>query len=149
MRYHTAQTMNARHPIVVIDITAPGVIRMRMLGAPRVRARRYRYVRGSGFFMYVVRYLAVLRVSLAHVRGIALIEGKGSFSAARAAVSALNILQWTKGVAVSMFDCRTYGSIEDMDAAITEHRWERAHTPLVPLYQGEPHITTPKKQHAV
>ncbi|HBW74185.1 MAG: hypothetical protein UX10_C0004G0019 [Candidatus Magasanikbacteria bacterium GW2011_GWA2_45_39] len=141
--------MNARASLLVIDITKIGVFRIGMLQSGcLVSVREFAYAHGSCFLKHLTQYMKLQKLKEDDVRGIALVEGRGSFSAVRAAVSVLNALQWTKGVRVAGFDCRSYADETHLYEAIVHFSWQArmARVPLHPLYQGEPHITVSKKK---
>ncbi|MBI5230059.1 MAG: hypothetical protein HY981_02045 [Candidatus Magasanikbacteria bacterium] len=134
--------------LLLIDITTVGIFRAGILKEWKLtRAREFEYAHGSSFLAHMIRYLKAQTMKENAVQGIALVEGKGSFSAVRAAVCVLNTLQWTKGVRAAGFDCRDYVDTAHLYAAITRFfsKRPRSRVSLRPLYQGLPNITTSKK----
>ncbi len=138
--------MSKNKHLMVVDITSAGVIRIGLLdGLKLIKVRRSTYTHGSSFLMYITKYLTAHNLKENLLQGIALIEGVGSFSAARAGVAVLSTLQWTKNVSVAVFDCRAYKDEKEIFSAMANFKWSQKHSPVLPIYQYEPHITTPKK----
>lgn len=140
--------MKSHGSLLLIDVTEVGIFHAGALNTGKLtRVMEFEYAPGSSFLAHFVRYLKTQKLKEYNIRGIALVEGKGSFSATRAAISVLNTLQWTKGVRVAAFDCRAYANKACLYAAIACFSWQRAvRSPLRPIYQGSPNITVPKKK---
>lgn len=90
----------------------------------------------------IVKFLQSHHLPLRNLRGLALIEGEGSFSEARQATAILNTIHLIKGIPVLGVDRRKYGGDEQkMFAAILKHFHRPKQGWIKPIYSGAPRIT--------
>lgn len=128
--------------ILIIDITATGALTFVLLS--RVVKKKIYRGRHLNPLVYLDKFLKEKKAGLKQIKGIALIEGGGSFSAVRGAAAILNVLHLVTLVPVWGVDIRKFGSdYQKIFAVVSRHFCQPQKSALVkPVYAGEPHITT-------
>ena len=112
------------------------------------------------FCKRLISFLKLSKVGLDKLKGIALIEGGGSFSAVRQAAAVLNTIALVKGLPLAGFDLRQFDSLAELlpnihlafKKSIRSSRACRGSLAIVgmppprrgqflkPIYSGEPNI---------
>lgn len=139
--------MKKRLNVLVIDTTKIGILCIGMLESEHlVNERIFTYAHGSSFLKYLKCYMKDMKLKEEILKGIALVQGAGSFSATRAGICVLNTLQWTKNIKAASFDYRAYADDAVLYRDIACFSWNTASKPLIPLYQSAPHITVSRKK---
>lgn len=127
--------------ILIIDITQTDKLAFGLLeGSKSVSHKIYRGER-QNLLLRLDQFLTAAKVSLEKLRGLALIEGGGSFSGVRQAAAILNTVAFVRRLPVAGFDHRKYSSREALLLEAARYfRRPRAVKYLTPIYGGEPNI---------
>lgn len=125
--------------ILIIDITTIGVLTFVLLS--RVMKKKIYCGGHLNLLICLDKFLKEKKVNLKQLKGIALLEGGGTFSAVRGAAAILNALHLATLVPVWGADIRKFGGDYQKIFAAVSGRQRQKSGLLKPIYTGEPHIT--------
>lgn len=121
--------------ILFVDVNKPLSLTFTLEGGGPVKKKVWRG-RRLNFLLCLDKFLKDNRLKLADLKGLVLVEGKGTFSGVRTGATILNAIHFVTGAPVAGLS----------DANLRQGGLERCFRQprpglIKPIYNGEPHIT--------